>query len=690
MRRNHPWKSFVVGVAVLALVAACSSSGTSSSRSPAASASAAPTGDGDVLGAIDMSYVEEVTKHLTTIGSNPMGFRVFGTPQDKETAEYIAGEMRNVGVQDVNVEPLTGDGWLFKGGSVEMTAGGKTDTFEVSSLGGVPGTDAEGVSGQIVPVGYGTAPEYKGVDVKDKIAFAWWDYDNKGIWPNLLAEEAHVHGAKAIIIASGPDHYWYSSGGGTALGSNDGECSTTGCAPMVVISKVDAATLVSAMKKGTVQGKVTLDAQNLMDATGYQPIGVIPGTDPSHVVVITAHQDAWFTSAGDDSVAVGMVLALAKAVRESGYQPHYTWMIAPVTGEEYGLADSYADWLHGAFVRMTESHPEWSTDAVAVLNWEVHSAPYSLDVNLADEVRPFVQTSLDASVKDGLIKGYRLANIYAWNDGFVYTSMGAPSMTFAAIPPTYWGKYHTNFDNLKSLDFEALEPVFDSEARIALAIDQAVIPYSFSWRIKSLTASIDAAVAERYGADAKGLQAAIAAFTEASAQLEGADYSDCALEHSRTAVNIAEDKLTALSVAEGTIYPHEQAQLDVVSLDAAINLLKKGQWEPALEQLAKTSTNALIPIASKESYEIDLGYHQPDYAKAAWVSQSQFPALFDLYDLWQSIRSKGMKGQADFSSEIAKLKPMLTSQTDVYVQRVSEMTDTINQVTAELGAAASC
>jgi hypothetical protein len=637
-----------------------------------------------------MSYVEEVTKHLTTIGSNSMGFRVFGTPQDKETADYIAQQMKAVGVQDVNVESLKGDGWLFKGGSVKFTAGSTSATFDASSLGGVPGTPAEGVSGQVVPVGYGTAPEYKGIDVKDKIAFAWWDYDNKGIWPNLLAEEAHVHGAKAIIIASGPNHYWYSAGHGTALGSNDGECSTTLCAPMVVISKVDAAKLLAAMKKGAVEATVTLDAQNLMDATGYQPLGVIPGSDPNNVVVLTAHQDAWFTSAGDDSVAVAMVLALAKAVHDSGYQPRYTWVIAPVTGEEYGLADAYADWLHGAWVRMSESHPEWSTDAVAVLNWEVHSAPYMMDVNLADEIRPFVRASLQSSVKDGLIKGYRLANVYSWNDGFVYTSLGAPSMTFAAAPPTYWGKYHTNFDNLASLDFKTLQPVFESEIRVALAIDREVLPYDFSVRIKSLTDSIDPTIAERYGADPEALHAAIVAFGFAARALQDAPYSSCALEHTRKAVNIAEDKLTALSILEGTIYPHEQPQLDVVSLDSAIALLKKGQWKPALAKIAMVDTNALAPIASKESFAVDLKYHQPDYAKAAWVQQSQFPPLLDLYDLWHQVQAKGSKGQTDFSDEIAVLKPMLASQTDVYVQRIDDMTTTVKQVTAELQSAASC
>ena len=673
---------------LLLALAACSSGSTTSSPSAVAS-SAAMSGDGDVIGALDMSYVEEVTKHLTTIGSTPMGFRVFGTPQDKETADYLAAQMKQVGVENVDVESVAGDGWLFNGGSVELT-GGNSKTFEATSLGGVPGTGPDGESGDVVFVGYGTAPEYQGLNVKGKIAFAWWDYDNKGIWPNLLAEEAHLHGAKALIIASGPKHYWYSAGGGTALGSNDGECSTTMCAPMVVISKTDAATLQGALAQGSVQATVKLDAQNLMGATGYQPIGMIPGTDPSKVIVLTAHQDAWFTSAGDDSVAVGMLLALAKAVKESGYQPRYTWVIAPVTGEEYGLADAYADWLRGAYVRMTESHPEWGSEAVAVLNWEVHSAPYNLDVNLADEIRPFVEASLKKSVDAGLLKGYHLANVYSWNDGFVYTSMGAPSMTFAAISGGYWGKYHTDFDNLASLDFETLKPIFESEVQIALGIDRQVVPYDFSYRVKTLEDSLDPAVIKHFGADGKALTAAVTSFKAAVAAATDLPYSECALQHSRVAVQTAEDQLTALSVAEGTIYPHQQPELDVVSLESAIGLLKAGSWKPALTQLARVDTNSLAPIASKDAYEIDLKYHQTDYEKASWVTQSQFPPLLDLYDLWHSINDKGTKGQTDFSSEIKELKPMLASQTQVYRDRIAQVTATLTEVTTELEAAAAC
>ncbi len=109
----------------------------------------------------------------------PDGFRVFGTPQDEETARYLAGEMHALGLEDVTTEEVTGDAWLFEGASAVVRGLGLDRTFRAASLGGVPGTGPSGVRGRVVNVGYGTAPEYEGLDVRGKIVFAWWDFDNR-------------------------------------------------------------------------------------------------------------------------------------------------------------------------------------------------------------------------------------------------------------------------------------------------------------------------------------------------------------------------------------------------------------------------------------------------------------------------------------------------------------------------------
>jgi len=650
-----------------------------------------PAGSPDaLLAALDVNYVREVTTHLTTIGANPMGFRVFGTPEDRETANYLSNQMKARGLSNVKVERVTGDGWLFKGGSVEASGNGLDASFDVSSLGGVPGTPRNGITGEVVFVGYGTAPEYEGLDVEGKIVFAWWNFDARGIWPNMIATEATLHGATAAIIASGPGHIWYQAGGGEALGSNDGECSHL-CAPMVVISKNDADALKSALARGPVNATVKLDATNRYDATGYQAIGQINGTGrPDKVIVFTAHHDAWFTSAADDSVGVAMMLAVAKAVKDSGYQPYYTWVFAPVTGEEYGLADAYADWLQGAWHRVSDSHTEWADDAVVVLNWEVHAPPYPLAVNLSHEILASTRASLFDSQTGEMVGLAKLYDVFSWTDGFVYEATGTPSMTFGAVGIDYWQRYHTDYDSLSTLDFPSLLPTFRAEAKIALEIDKQVIPYAFDSRVQAIGATLDVAVMDQYGANSAGVTAALAALSQAATAAKGAPYSACAFDHTRAAARIIEDDYTSLHVDEGTVGPHQQVQQDLVNLEATIAWLAQGSAINALAALGYVGTNGFTAYESRQLFDLDLLYRDPNYEKVSWAGAGQFPPLLDLFDVWHSINAKGQAGISDFSAEISELSSHVPSEIAVYRERIDQVTAILDGAAAELEAVAAC
>jgi len=646
---------------------------------------------GDPLAHLDMGYVEEVTRHLGTNGSSPLGFRVLGTPEDQETAGYVADQMRAIGLEDVAVESFTGDGWRFRGGSVDVQGGGLDASFDASSNGGVPGTAPGGVSGKVVFVGYGTTSEYRGLDVEGKIVFANWDYDHLGIWPNYLAYEATVHGAKAVIMASAPDHAWYSAGNGRALGSNDGECSTTLCAPLAIISKRSAARLTDALAAGSVRATVTLDAENLLDATAYQAIGQITGsTYPDRAIVFTAHQDAWFTSAADDSVAVGMVLAIAKAAIESGYQPEYTWIFAPVTGEEYGLADAYYDWLQGAFHRITVSHTEWQSDAVAILNWEVHSPPYLLDASLPRELRPFVSGSLAASRDDGLIEGYHLSEVYAWQDNFTYTASGAPAVTFGASDYTYWARYHTDYDSIDTLDFPSLLPVLEAETRVALDLDGELAPYDFGKRINHLSGRLDPDLMRSYGADADAVLAALDRLGSVWSAAKSEPPSVCGFAQEREALRRSLDDLTALSFLDDTIYPHEQSQWDLWHLDAAIASVKRGEWDAAQAATGAVDLTSLASILSRESFEVERLHHDPGYAKLSWGSQGQLLVPIDLFGVYRALGRAANGGSTDPSSWLAELRDARGAALGIYRERVTEVASTLDAVAAELEAIPAC
>lgn len=385
-----------------------------------------------------------------------------------------------------------------------------------------------------------------------------------------------------------------------------------------------------------------------------------------------------------------MMLAVAKAVKDSGYQPYYTWVFAPVTGEEYGLADAYADWLQGAWHRVSDSHTEWADDAVVVLNWEVHAPPYPLAVNLSHEILASTRASLFDSQTGGMVGLAKLYDVFSWTDGFVYEATGTPSMTFGAVGIDYWQRYHTDYDSLSTLDFPSLLPTFRAEAKIALEIDKQVIPYAFDSRVQAIGATLDVAVMDQYGANSAGVTAALAALSQAATAAKGAPYSACAFDHTRAAARIIEDDYTSLHVDEGTVGPHQQVQQDLVNLEATIAWLAQGSAINALAALGYVGTNGFAAYESRQLFDLDLLYRDPNYEKVSWAGAGQFPPLLDLFDVWHSINAKGQAGMSDFSAEIAELSSHVPSEIAVYRERIDQVTAILDGAAAELEAVAAC
>jgi hypothetical protein len=647
----------------------------------------------DPIAYLDTTYVRRVVEDLTAIGSTEMGFRAFGTPQDLETATYIADQMTELGLQDVALEPVVGDGWSFEGASVTVD----DKVLPAGAFGGVEGTGPEGVSGRLVFAGIGSARDYDrlerhGIDVTGKIVLAWWNADYN--WPNHMAYEAKHRGADALIIASPPGGNYYQAKG--ALGSFDATCDLEHCLPFVTISTRAAARLVERLEAGErLRATVVLEATVEQGATGYNTIGVIPGSeDPEKVIVLGAHHDAWWHGAVDNTSGVAMLLAIAKAVQESGFQPRYTWVFGTHTGEEYGIADAYYDWLYGAWYRITQAHPEWQTEAVAFLNWEGHAPPYELRVNVTEELWSFVDRQLRRS--DALLaNGYRLVNIYSWNEAWTFGAAGVPALTFASFPEAYSRYvYHTQLDTVDVIDFEGLAPILEAEVRLLLALDaRRTLPLSFERRLATLEASLDEAPIDRWGYDDAALRAAMDALEEAWARAAAARHgaeTACFNDALREAVRLSLTGFTALSAWDFTIYPHEQVQNDALYLSKALSVLREGDWKRAIWRLWNVAQVWYASLLSREPFQVEMSHHAPDYPKLAWGAQGKLAPYLDLWDVHAAIRTKGKAGETDFSAEIAELKRVRRASLEEWAARLDAMAGVMTGVATELDAAAGC
>lgn len=444
---------------------------------------------------------------------------------------------------------------------------------------------------------------------------------------------------------------------------------------------------------------MVLRARNRLGATGYNTIGSITGSvHPEKVVVIGAHHDAWWRGAVDATSGVALTLALAKAIGESSYQPRHTWVFATHTGEEYGLADAYYDWLYGAWWRITHEHPEWQRKAAAFFNFEGHGFPYRLRVNVTQELDPFLRRQLE-SQSGSLPAGHDVVDIFSWNEAWTFGAAGVPSLTFATgfedDPDGYERTiYHTQLDTVDRIDFEELAPIAAAEAATILAFDRReVAPYSFRHRLETLRASIDDDVARRLGASTSRLRAGIremaAAWRAAAAAADDARPS-CRNRHMREAVRRSLTGFTALNVWDETIYPHEQVQSDAVLLTETLAALAEGRWRQALEALLGVAQTWYVPLLSKGPFQHEMSHHARDYSRLSWGGQGKLPPYLDTWRAYRDIAAAGASGTTDFSRAVATLESYLDIERAQLRRRLRALVGSVAAVTAELRAAAGC
>ena len=676
---------------------------------------AGPRLPGDAIAArLDAAYMRSIIEDITQIGSSPMGFRTAGTPEDLATATYIVDRMRQIGLEGAGIEEVPTDMWRFLGASLAVTAGGRTWTFDAASQGGVPPTPSGGLTGPIAYVGEGSAIEYdaleaRGVSVEGKLALANWDSDD--VWTNHIAMEAIARGALGTIITALPDvgDYYQAPG---AIGSFDSVCDPVLCGSFITISREDARTILDLLDAGLpVVGTMRLDVEMALDVRGYNTIGYIRGsTHPDEYILFNGHHDAWFTSAIDCTSCVAGVLAIAKAVKESGYAPARTLVFMTTTGEEWGAEDTYYDWLAGSYWRIMETHPEWQGTAAAFINIEGSGfAGDPMEVNVNQELRPFV-TRMLGRMKSLTPYGAVVFETYSWNELWTYNAAGVPGVTFSSASDTYGGSvYHTNLDTIDVIDFSYLRKTVEFVARFAVEVDRSfILPYDFTSRVKNLGDRLDyEAMASLLGTGDPtigGVQRAFDRFGAAVSAYEAAkrdvpaDRRDAFQGHAREAVRRSLTAFTGLNAWDSTIYPHEQLETDAIHLGMAVDDLLRGRVQGGLRHLEWwVAQTWYVPRMSYVPFTEEMDHHDPAKADGTvhlggakemlWGGQGHLAPYWNLWVEYRSIREKAGRGDFDFSEEIESLLGTRAAAIGLYRDRLDGIAGALHGIAAELEAA---
>ena len=672
-------------------------------------------------------WPQAIEKKLTTFHSSSLGFRAAGTPADDAAARYIATVMKGIGLSNVHLEGVPIDEWNFTGASVlasppaltasPATGGARPTRFKASSFGGVIGTPAAGVTGQVVYVHGGSAAEFADAgDVSGKIVLV--DFESPMWWMSYPAMEARLHGATAVILTHSDDPAmagYYDIP--TALGCFDAETELS-APPMVYISWKSGDALKAMMATGTVTVTVKNNvAMRLADAggKGFNVLGQIRGTsNPGQMVLYGSHHDAWFRGALDNASAVVNELLTAKAMKLSGYHPKRTIVFFSSTGEEYGYTQSYYDWCIGAWHAITQRHPDWAGHISAYLNSELLGYKKgNLWMLASPEMTPTLNATLAASGDLTLTRNATqpavIGSPWCWNDQWTFTAAGVPSVCFWSQDNDYSGYikthvYHTQFDTLSQISWSFLRAINKYEFRVAkqYAGNTALLPYDFKARSDDLAA----ALAGDVNSDALGsytyqdalhdytdkatyddFTGAVANFAAATTDYAaGADTipaSDYPSVNARllTINKLIDTSFTGMDWLDNTVYPFQQTTFDVAMMDQAAGIIDNGDpgWQDAAS--ADVSQVGLMWYGTNFSHAVfakELQRHRQSYYRICWGGQGHLDKYQDLTPEYNAILADD--GVAAYDGLTTKL----AAQTADLNTRLVAMTSALNEASAQI------
>jgi len=295
--------------------------------------------------ALKDQYVYEQTAHLTdNIGPRPVG-----SMQAQAAVQYVAGELRRLGLE-VQLEEIAVPHWIRGAETAELVdypgrIPETTQKIVLTALGGTVPTPAAGITAELmVAQSFDDLTTLGREKVAGKILLFNVLFDEKKA-ANGLALEAYDEavayrsrgprlaaqfGAAACLIRSvaGADYRLPHTGFSTPAGI-----------PAGAVTSEDADLIARLAAQGKVRMHLTLTSETGPDTPSYNVIGDLKGSEhPEQVVIVSGHLDSWDLGTGaiDDAAGVAVAMEAAYLIRQLGLHPRRTIRVIAWMDEENG------------------------------------------------------------------------------------------------------------------------------------------------------------------------------------------------------------------------------------------------------------------------------------------------------------------------------------------------------------------
>ncbi|MFT3725792.1 MAG: M28 family peptidase [Hyphomonadaceae bacterium] len=426
-----------------------------------------PAGEADGHGALRgdriRSSVEQVIGFAQDMreDGNQMWGRISGFPSEDETAKWLAGEFRGIGLEKVEVQSYaaTGDFWwpvTWQAVVLGDKAYGDL-TIDVTLASAVPVSRSAITGGTLeaAVVYAGDAGEVSTEGVSGKIALQHTRPTTGAYSDRTKVRESSQKliqaGAVAVIT-------WVEQAGNMHVfdfGQCGGPCFNIGGADGRFLT--EAIAKAKAAKAPELRMRLSLQADVRTGLKASNVIGIIPGASPE-TIIVNAHLDSWFDGAGDNADGVGVLVGLARYFSRDGAKPARTLLFV-------GSGGHHSSGMNGPG-NLVAMNPELMKNVVLIINLE-HLAQYEIAavpawvVNTSEEPKNFgVSNSSPALVslvkqgaqRYGFIIQPEVTNSVPGDLG------GYAPLNVARIQGIHSGPlYHTSGDVLESISVPGLE-----------------------------------------------------------------------------------------------------------------------------------------------------------------------------------------------------------------------------------------
>jgi Iap family predicted aminopeptidase len=401
-----------------------------------------------------------------------IGHRFAGSPSERRGAEFLAGRMRDYGLQNVRLEEFPVASWERGSAALRLVA----PVERAFTCVAMPYCPAADLTAEVIDAGEGEEADFQrlGEAVRGKVVISAAETNKPGEKKSHRNDKfgwAVERGAAAYIFVNQNPGMLHITG--SITGRTPGDPTAAGREapiPGVGVSWEAGSAIKRLMERDGGKGRIHLKLENrTYDSTSQNVIGEVTGSEhPNEVVLMGGHYDGHDIAqgAGDDGAGAVTGLEAARALAQHKGKLKRTVRVICFGSEEVGLV--------GAFTHARSTDPD-SYRFVMNLDGAGNGSGGTEQITLSGwpELAPW----LERFAKEHHYAFPVIDRMNSHSDHYPFALRGVPNGTLNSRDPNTaligrgWG--HTEADTLDKVNLRGLQMSAILVARLALAMANA-------------------------------------------------------------------------------------------------------------------------------------------------------------------------------------------------------------------------